>query len=523
VTSSPRSRATSRSWRRRPSPGPDSEGPRGARVALVVLVLLGAGLRLWQYFANTSFWIDEIALAENVLRLPLRALLTEPLALDQVAPPGFLALSKGSAGLFGPSEMALRLVPMLSGLAALALFPILSRRFQRPWIAVFGTGLFAVAPTLIEYSGEFKQYSTEVAAAVVLTLAAFGLAEPAAPGGRYLRAAALGAIAVWFSQGAVFMVAGLGTALVLLAFRDRARGLPLRLAGLLVVWAASAGAAALSGLHRVPPAMSAYLNRFWSPSVPAWPVLVFVVVAALALWKRDTTAALLFLGPAAFALLAAALRLYPFSGRAVAFLAPAAILAIAECAGWFVEGLARLGVRRRVAAAIPALALVAVIAQAPPVYRDEDTRPVLARLARLRQPGDGIYVSYAAARAFRFYGPRVGLSGSEATFGGCHRGDPRSYLRELDHFRGRPRVWVFRTHEIGALGEGPALDGYLARMGTREERIRADGVTADLWDLSHAGALPADAAESHPLPAFSSGAVARFGCGHGPIGKAPWD
>lgn len=419
--------------------------------------------------------------------------------------------------------MALRLVPLLSGLTALLLFPILARRFQPPWIAVFATGLFAVAPTLIEYSGEFKQYSTEVAAAVVLTLAAFGLAEPAATGRRFLGAAALGALAVWFSQGAVFMVAGLGAALALLALRDRARGFPMPLAGLLLAWAASAAAAALSGLHRVPPEMSAYLNRFWSPSLPAWPILVFVAVAAAALRKRSTTAALLLIGPVAAALLAAALRLYPFSGRAIAFLAPAAILAIAECAGWLVDGLARLGVPRRMATAIPALVLVAVIAQDPPVYRDEDTRPVLAKLASLRRAGDGIYVYYAAERAFRFYGPRVGLSGSEATFGGCHRGDLRTYLRELDRFRGRPRVWVVRTHEIGALGEGPALDGYLARLGTRTERIRAEGATADLWDLSNAGALPADAAETYPLPAFNPGAVARFGCGHGPIGTAPAD
>ena len=55
---------------------------------MTALLLVGAGLRLWRYFANASLWIDEIALAENVLRRPLSALLRQPLALDQVAPPG---------------------------------------------------------------------------------------------------------------------------------------------------------------------------------------------------------------------------------------------------------------------------------------------------------------------------------------------------------------------------------------------------------------------------------------------------
>jgi hypothetical protein len=482
-------------------------------------------LRLWQYFANASLWIDEIALAENVLRRPLAVLLRQPLALDQVAPPGFLALAKASVALFGPSEMALRLPPLLGGLAALLLFPALSRRFQPAWIAVFATALFAVLPTLIGHSAEFKPYSIDVFAAVALTVVALGLLDPGATAGRFLRAAVLGAAAVWFSQGAVFVVAGLGAALLLLALQDRtgARGLTARLAGVIALWAVSAGAAAADGLHRVPPAMREYLNHFWHPSLPSVPVAAFVVIAVAALWKRDRQAALLLAGPVVVALLAAAMHLYPFSGRAILFLAPAAVLGIAECAGWLVEGLKCIRVPRRVAGAIPALALLAVIAHDPPVYRDEDTRPVLQGLASRWQPGDAIYVYYAAERAFRFYGPRVGLSPGDAAFGGCHRGDPRSYLRELDHFRGRPRVWVFRTHVSGALAEGPTLDGYLARMGTRTDTVRADEAEAVLWDLSSAGALPADAAETHPLPAWDEAAVSRLQCGHGPIGATPDD
>ena len=155
----------------------DERMPRSAKVAVTALVIVGAALRLWQYFANASLWIDEIALAENVLRRPLSALLREPLALDQVAPPGFLALAKASTAVFGESEMALRLVPLASGLLALALFPRLSRRFQPAWISVFATALFALTPTLVRYSAEFKPYSTDVAAAVALTLIAFGLGE----------------------------------------------------------------------------------------------------------------------------------------------------------------------------------------------------------------------------------------------------------------------------------------------------------------------------------------------------------
>ena len=60
-------------------------------------------------------------------------------------------------------------------------------------------------------------------------------------------------------------------------------------------------------------------------------------------------------------------------------------------------------------------------------------------------------------------------------------------------------------------------------MGSRKEALRAKGAEAVLWDLSNAGALPADAAETHPLPAWKPEATARLGCGHGPIGERPAD
>jgi hypothetical protein len=496
--------------------------PRGARAALTALVAAGALLRLWQYFANASLWIDEIALAQNVLYWPLAHLIREPLALDQVAPPGFLALTKGVIWVLGPSERMLRLVPLLGGLLALILFPRLSRRFQSPWITVFASGLFAVLPTLIWYASDFKPYSTDVLVSILLTLAAFDLRAPRAARGRFAWAALLGAAAVWFSQPAVFVLAGLGAALLVLALTDRPRTISAGLVVTLIVWGAAAAAAAVAARHRVPPEMEAYLTRFWNPMLPRWPLLAFIALGAAALWIRDRRVATIVLGPVAVTLAAATARVYPFSGRAIAFLAPVGILAAAQIAGGIVDGLARLRVPRPVGALIPAAALAAVVLLDPPVYRDEDARPVLARVAKQWRPGDALYVLYAGTRAVRYYGPLVGLRSEGVTLGACHREDPRAYWRDLDAYRGQPRVWVFRTHSIGALAEEEILDGYLGRLGTRQERIAAEGADASLWDLS-ASTLPADAAETLPLPSFSASTTARVGCGHGPIGVAPWD
>ncbi|HXU32187.1 MAG TPA: hypothetical protein VN851_16580 [Thermoanaerobaculia bacterium] len=65
-------------------------------------ILLGVALRLWQYLANPSLWVDEAALARNVLDRSVPGLFG---ALDygQIAPPGFLLGSSPDLRPPGPS------------------------------------------------------------------------------------------------------------------------------------------------------------------------------------------------------------------------------------------------------------------------------------------------------------------------------------------------------------------------------------------------------------------------------------
>ena len=92
-----------------------------------------------------------------------------------------------------------------------------------------------------------------------------------------------------------------------------------------------------------------------------------------------------------------------------------------------------------------------------------------------RRPGDALYVYYGARRALLFYAPQAGFEPTETTLGGCHRGDPRSYLRELDVFRGRPRVWVLFAANNWPLLEQPTISAYLDLIGKRRATFAAPG------------------------------------------------
>src|SRR5262249_60579002 len=87
-----------RRWRQRPGAA-EASGPvrsRSYRVASLVLIALGAGLRLWQYGANASQWLDELALSRGILGLSLPALLTGHLPFFSVAPPRVLLIQEAA-------------------------------------------------------------------------------------------------------------------------------------------------------------------------------------------------------------------------------------------------------------------------------------------------------------------------------------------------------------------------------------------------------------------------------------------
>jgi hypothetical protein len=501
-------------------PAPAPPPPRWAFAAVLAA---GFGMRLWQYLGNPSLWLDELALTEDVLHLPLRALLTRTLPLDQIAAPGFLAALKGSAAWLGTGERALRAFPFLCALASVPLFAALARRVQPAWTALLSLSVFALLPLLVSWSASVKQYSTDVAVSLAVMWTALRALEGGG-GRRTLAAAAVGAAAPWLSHPAAFTVAGCGAVLVAESLPRRGRAARPPLAAAAAVWALSAGAAAALARSLLTPETRDYMSRFWSPSLPDAGTLAWLALGAVLLLRRGLPSAAVLLGPVAVTLLASAAHAYPFSGRAVLFLVPVFVVAAAEAVALLAEALGAVRVPRPAAGAVLVLVLLAALAHNLPVYRREEMRPLMERLAGRLRAGDAIYVYYGAARGFRFYAPRAGIDASRASTGECHRGDTRAYLRELDAFRGDPRLWVVIAHPTTHLREAPAIRGYLERIGILRERLAETGASAELYDLSDPARLAAASADAYPVPAVPpSPEESRYGCLHGPIGKAPWE
>lgn len=518
--------------------GLQNDGERRADHArlLGVIVLIGIVLRVWAYAANTGLWLDEILLARNILELPLGQLLTQPLQLDQVAPRGFLLVEKLAVLAFGEGELALRLFPFVCGIASVFLFRRLAERALTGFAVPFAVALFALGVPFITYAVQVKQYMVDATATILLVYLALGLRREHTSTRHLIVVGLVGLVVSWFSQASALVMAGIGIAAGIdwLVRRDRAAMRVLFVT--MPLWALAAGIAVVAGMKSMTPATREFMDDFWRSGFfpiplrsPAqlrwfwdqgisvftdptllryrWPALYLVLGLGgmVATWRRSRAVALIFLGPITVALIAAVAHQYPFRGRLMFYLLPVFILAIAAGAEWLRQTLGRvapaLGATGMAALLVPP---VVAIATTLPPYEIDHTRTMLAYLQRNRQPGDVVHVFPLSRIGVLFYGQRYGLTPEMWTTAECDRDDTRTYVTDVDRYRGAPRVWVLAANNRAFRTAYAAVRGYLATIGVRRDELSRVSltrgqVTLDLYDLSDSTRHSSAAAATFPV------------------------
>jgi hypothetical protein len=498
-----------------------------SELLITLLVAVGCVLRLRAWSVGGSLWLDEVYLALNITGRSFAGL-WQPLDYDQGAPVGFLMLVKAATALFGEGERALRLVPLAAGLLALLAFPRVARAALPATGAAFAVALVAVSPKLISYSAELKQYSSDALITVLLgalTLPHFGPGEPPRTG----RLALAGAVAVWFSHPALFVLAGWGLTLFLVAASRNDRPAIRRLIVVGAAWLASFAVCwwfclrSLAANHY----LLSYWNQFFAPAPPrsieqlGWYVraatvplenpggmlladVSFAVPAALlfgvglaAIWVRRPGLAVALVAPLAITLVASAGRLYPFGGRLLLFATPLLYLGLGAGAAAALAGPAGpAGALSRCVVAAVALAPAGTAVQhAVRPKTVEDHRAAVAHMAERWQPGDRVIVSGMARAAWRYYGRLAGLDVESAEIGRIERGDWNSVRDAVALARGRDRVWAFVAHE--RYGNHKALTWQLDQVGRRLHGFAAPGTAVYLYEThgpEYGPALPPDRA-----------------------------
>jgi hypothetical protein len=393
------------------------------------LVALGCGGRAYCYFLDPSLNHDDAALALNILQRTAAGL-RDSLDYDQLAPWGFLLIERAAVNVGGASEYSLRLPPLLAGLATVPAFWYLAHH-RLPLIeSVLATGFFSFAQDLTTSVIQVKQYSVELLATILVLIVTRPVLDGSSPRRRWMLAAVGGAVAIWFSFTAVFVLAGIGLA----ALIGRTKSHDVRKVVMVgAVWI-SAGllyattvlryqmrGSSMFGIWQhefLPSAVSQWptwlLNRFLSlgsvsTSTRLAPLaaaaLVFAIWLAFASRRRFSIALALIL---LITLGAGALGVYPFIGRLLFFAVPVALLLMfGEIGSW---ARTRTPAVRRVIVAGTAVALLyAYVSFTNRIFINgpdfDDPRGVYADIRGRLDADDAIYVSAAAQPSMRYYAP----------------------------------------------------------------------------------------------------------------------
>jgi hypothetical protein len=506
-------------------------GTGALRWSVPALVLIAVLLRVSQYLANRSLWFDEAALALNVLNRGFVSL-TGELDFNQGAPIGFLFVEKLLTTLVGSSEYALRLFPLVCSLASIYLFVRLARKLLSDYALLIALFLFTTASGLIYYASEVKQYSSDVAATLFLTLVAAAVLEGRICCRLNVAAALSAMLVIAFSYAAAFVALAVVGVFSVCAVRDRRSGTWKRFLPVLITWGLGGVVVFAASFHQLRylrssldfPAFSLAsgshaLNQFatgigeslgfsaapgWGASLLLKIALVASLVGVVSLFRRRPEMCLILILPACFTYLAYLAKLYPLFPRTTLFVVPGEVIVLAEG----IVAIARP--LPRVAATCVGAALVAMLCVVPATSaayhllvprHHEELRTVLGKVQKSARPGDTIYLEHDAQYAFLYYlqcdcldlstpgqrdvplwhpslarfepgksAPALISQPPSLFVGPSVLSGRKGYLNDLRRLHGLPRVWVVYTHVPNSSVRAFLNGPWLARLNRMGKR-----------------------------------------------------
>jgi hypothetical protein len=506
------------------------------KAAAALLILAGMILRIRQYLTGRSLWADEAMLALNIVNRSLASLF-QPLDYDQGAPIGFLLVEKLVNAVLGKHEFALRLFPLLVGLTILWLFYLLLKRLTSGPGLLLPLALFAFNPRLIYYSSEVKQYIVDVAVTILLLLIVAPLFSASPRKKDYAWLTVAGLVALWFSHPALFVLAGIGLALMIVTLKRR-DDVNLRLViGMGILWVLEIAFLYLLILKDL--SQNIYMKEYWQGaflpmppwSDPGWftkslnenigiqfgiPYAIYLVFFLMLVgWSLmslrgvvprsaarndgaskelesisvDQNYAVAFACIVLVTLIASALQIYPVFERMILFLVPIGLILIGKAIEAIYVRLQRYQ--------LPETLLVSLLAGyllygpvvtslqsflAPKYF--EHIRPTMETLRDSWKDGDAMFVSYGSLPAFQFYAPFYDLQSTPYALG--RREDyqnPQAILSQLAPYQGQPRMWILLSHvyEKGDFNERDFILNYLDQAGEKKREFRVPGTSVFLY------------------------------------------
>ena len=483
----------------------------------VAVAFTGIALRLKQYLTNRSLWSDEASLALNIVERSFKEL-AQPLDYHQGAPLGFLWIQKGIVILFGSSEYALRLVPLICGISSLFIFWFIAAKYLNKRATCLAFTLFAISDLPIYFSSEAKQYSCDVMVGLLTLVMLFSLTKRNQNLG-YLSVIGyglLGAIFIWMSHPAIFFLGSVGIS-VIYGYYVRSEYNKIKYLVLMgSVWVVSFLTFFITSLYNL--TQNQYLLNYWRDGFPPafskplaileWTIEALLstfeypgglatfglaaflyVIGFVVLYQRDRITLIGLSLPIGFTLLASFLGKYPFSNRLILFIIPLLLIPIAEGAEQLFALLSTTRFRLAAPVLIGLLLFQPLLTASNYLFEprlQEDIRPVIKHIDDNWREGDIIYVYYGAYGQFKYYQAVFEFQENSYIKGIESRQEWVNYLPDLNALQRHKRVWLLfsHVHSGNGVNEEELFTEWLNRIGgTQKDWFPRTGASAYLYEF----------------------------------------
>lgn len=495
------------------------------------IIVLGVFLRLRQYFANRSLWVDEASLALNIINRTFNDLML-PLDYDQAAPLGFLVIQKFFVSILGSQEYILRLFPLISGIVSTYLiYRIASEYFGK--FGVFAALLFAISEWMIYYSSELKQYSSDVMIALSLIYFSLSYLKSEIQKKEAVFLGLLGVFAVWVSHPSIFILSAVLPLLIIEKWIKKDYPQIGWLLGIAVIWFGTFLITYMISLNNLignedlqnywgdnfapfPPWQNIlwYKNilvsllpqvtlSFWVKIAPSFnstsireAYLWLILIGGISLFIRDKKLAFLIAFPLVLTFVASALRKYPITDRFLYFWYPSLFLIMAEGLRGIYFVFKRLNYKFAlfiyVLLAITILWNPLAIAYtnflSPPM--GEDIKPVLAYIRDNVQEDDIVYIHYGSLTPFLYYADFYNINAREI-FIARKSWNFERFVIDVENFRGSDRIWFVFSHVLSCDCDSSSREGriqayvdVLDKYGSQVDHFEAARAVTYLYNLN---------------------------------------
>lgn len=511
-----------------------------------IVIALGIYLRINQYLLNRSLWLDECFFAFSIFdndglnNLHLQK-------YNQFSPLIFIFIEKFITTIFGHSEYALRLFPLICGILSIILFYKLLKKFYNGFALIIPLFLFSFSSQLIYFSSETKQYSSDVLTTIILILIGLKFQDKNTSQKTKKLITALSVFCIFFSITSVFTLTATTIYFFIEYFISNKKPNIKEIIIFTFSWVSSFTAYIIYWNDTIFP-QNTSLHRFWqygyiSEKFSALQILKdafnyielqdfnfdlwIIIIGIVSLLIRKKSLGMYLILPIVFLTISSFLKFYPASQRLILFSIPIVFLILGECIDFITSS-------KIIAMKIWGIILVLIfsllqidtyISSLRQNMTKENIKYCLGYINKNKHPEDIIFLQHFSQYAFKYYAKDYGFNDdyplisnwshpkiskdfynykrwyTKSNYNKIFISKPSKFTtmdrRKIDYelkmLKGQDRVWILFSHD--ALYYSERFKSHLNRYGKQLDFISIPGREhADshlyLYDFSTKEKLP---------------------------------